>query len=111
MKITKYSYSQESESNANHAGRTNISYKELMLVLEWQAKERSCKVVSREKLMEIAWKKNSTNLPALKSNQGLRLPPDRYTLYSQNYQLVEDRTMEVELPIPPPAASGNHPVS
>ena len=90
---------------ANHAGRTYVSQDDLKLAVARKAEERSSRVVSREALMEIAREKNSTNLPALRSNQGLRLPPDRYTLSSQNYRLVEDRAMEVD----PPANEGNPP--
>ena len=39
----------------------------------------------------------------------MRLPPDRYTLSSQNYRLVEDRAMEVEAPTPPPTSAGEPP--
>lgn len=42
---------------------------------------------TRDVLFEVARAKNSTPLPLVKINCGLRLPPDRYCLSACNYKL------------------------
>jgi len=42
---------------------------------------------TRDILLEVASKKNSTQLPLPKTTGGLRLPPDRYCLTAVNYKL------------------------
>lgn len=42
---------------------------------------------TRDVLFEVARTKNSTPLPLVKINCGLRLPPDRYCLSACNYKL------------------------
>ena len=41
--------------------------------------------------MEIARQKNSTPLPLIQPRSGLRLPPDRYCLLSNNYRVKQQQ--------------------
>ncbi|CAB4024893.1 Transcription initiation factor TFIID subunit 9B [Paramuricea clavata] len=69
----------------------------------------------RDFLMEIARQKNSTPLPLIQPRSGLRLPPDRYCLLSNNYRVKQQQKKQQQqarpVPIVPARTLPHYPIS
>lgn len=72
---------------ANHAKKKVIDAKDVKLATQMMLDKAFTTPPTRDVLFEVARAKNSTPLPLVKINCGLRLPPDRYCLSACNYKL------------------------
>lgn len=72
---------------ANHAKKKVIDAKDVKLASQMMLDKAFTNPPARDVLFEVAKAKNSTPLPLVKINCGLRLPPDRYCLSACNYKL------------------------
>lgn len=72
---------------ANHAKKKVIDAKDVKLASQMMLDKAFTAPPARDVLFEVAKAKNSTPLPLVKINCGLRLPPDRYCLSACNYKL------------------------
>jgi len=72
---------------ANHAKKKVIDAKDVKLASQMMLDKAFTTPPTRDVLFEVARAKNSTPLPLVKINCGLRLPPDRYCLSACNYKL------------------------
>lgn len=72
---------------ANHAKKKVIDSKDVKLASQMMLDKAFTTPPARDVLFEVAKAKNSTPLPLVKINCGLRLPPDRYCLSACNYKL------------------------
>lgn len=72
---------------ANHAKKKVIDAKDVKLASQMMLDKAFTNPPARDVLFEVAKAKNSTPLPLVKINCGLRLPPDRYCLSGCNYKL------------------------
>lgn len=52
----------------------------------------------RDVLLDLTRIRNSSPLPSIKSNSGLRLPADRYCLSGCNFRLKSKKTVETRAP-------------
>jgi len=64
-----------------------IDVDDVKLAVQMFAEHNLTSPPTRDILLEVASKKNSTQLPLPKTTGGLRLPPDRYCLTAVNYKL------------------------
>lgn len=72
---------------ANHAKKKTIDVDDVKLAIQMHAEQMSSSGPPRDILLELARSKNSTSLPPIKPQSGIRLPPDRYCLSQPNYKL------------------------
>lgn len=72
---------------ANHAKKKVIDSKDVKLATHMMLDKAFTTPPNRDVLFEVARAKNSSPLPLVKINCGLRLPPDRYCLSACNYKL------------------------
>ncbi|GIY47911.1 hypothetical protein CEXT_469211 [Caerostris extrusa] len=72
---------------ANHSNKKTIDVQDISLALNQQSNKHFITPPDREVTTAMAKLKNSIPLPQIKSNAGLRLPPDRYTLTACNYRV------------------------
>ncbi|XP_044743219.1 transcription initiation factor TFIID subunit 9 isoform X2 [Chrysoperla carnea] len=72
---------------AKHAKKKEIDLDDVKLAIDMVLEKSFTTPPSRETLLELARKKNSTPLPLLKPHAGIRLPPDRYCLSACNYRM------------------------
>lgn len=72
---------------ASHAKKKVIDAKDVKLATQMMLDKAFTTPPTRDVLFEVARAKNSTPLPLVKINCGLRLPPDRYCLSACNYKL------------------------
>ena len=70
-----------------HSNRKTISIDDVKLAVSQRLDHSFTSPPPREFLLEIARKKNSQPLPVISDRSGLRLPPDRYCLTSNNYKI------------------------
>jgi len=73
--------------NQAGAGAVQIDVEDVKLAVQMYAEHNLTSPPTRDILLEVASKKNSTQLPLPKATGGLRLPPDRYCLTAVNYKL------------------------
>ena len=71
---------------SSYAKKKSIDCADISLAIQLQVDKSFTGPPPRELLLEIARTKNSQTLPAIKSHNGPRLPPDRYSLISCNYK-------------------------
>jgi len=64
-----------------------IDVEDVKLAVQMYTEHNLTSPPTRDILLEVATKKNSTQLPLPKTTGGLRLPPDRYCLTAVNYKL------------------------
>jgi len=64
-----------------------IDVEDVKLAVQMYTEHNLTSPPTRDILLEVAAKKNSTQLPLPKTTGGLRLPPDRYCLTAVNYKL------------------------
>jgi len=75
-------------SGAAAANAANqIDVEDVKLAVQMYTEHNLTSPPTRDILLEVATKKNSTQLPLPKTTGGLRLPPDRYCLTAINYKL------------------------
>ncbi|XP_065219542.1 transcription initiation factor TFIID subunit 9-like [Planococcus citri] len=72
---------------ANHAKKKTIDVDDVKLAIQMHAEQMTSAGPPRDVLLELARSKNSTSLPPIKPQSGIRLPPDRYCLSQSNYKL------------------------
>ncbi|KAF0303150.1 Transcription initiation factor TFIID subunit 9 [Amphibalanus amphitrite] len=70
-----------------HAKKKNIDLDDVKLAVQMQLDQNYTTPPPRDLLADIARTRNSTPLPLIKPQCGLRLPPDRYCLLATNYKL------------------------
>jgi len=75
-----------SAGGAANAG-IQIDVEDVKLAVQMYTEHNLTSPPTRDILLEVATKKNSTQLPLPKTTGGLRLPPDRYCLTAVNYKL------------------------
>jgi len=71
----------------SHAKKKNIDLDDVKLAVQMQLDQNYTTPPPRDLLAEIARTRNTTPLPLIKPQCGLRLPPDRYCLTATNYRL------------------------
>ncbi|XP_037075809.1 transcription initiation factor TFIID subunit 9-like [Pollicipes pollicipes] len=73
----------------SHAKKKNIDLEDVKLAVQMQLDQNYTTPPPRDLLADIARSRNSTPLPLIKPQCGLRLPPDRYCLLATNYKLKQ----------------------
>lgn len=73
--------------SAAAAAGNQIDVEDVKLAVQMYTEHNLTSPPTRDILLEVATKKNSTQLPLPKTTGGLRLPPDRYCLTAVNYKL------------------------
>lgn len=71
---------------SSYAKKKSIDYDDVNLAIQIQVDKSFTGPPPRDLLIEIARTKNNQTLPAIKSHNGPRLPPDRYSLVACNYK-------------------------
>ena len=71
---------------SSYAKKKSIDCDDISLAIQLQVDKSFTGPPPRDLLLEIARTKNSQTLPPIKSHNGPRLPPDRYSLISGNYK-------------------------
>lgn len=88
-------YLKESLEDANdyrlHAAKPEIDLADARLAVEGRKQYSFTPMPPREMLIGMAKDRNSAPLPVVPSRHGVLLPPDRFCLTSENYQVVTDR--------------------
>ncbi|XP_060820085.1 transcription initiation factor TFIID subunit 9-like [Bombus pascuorum] len=77
----------DSRIYANHAKKKFIDLDDVRLAVKMQLERTFTNPPPRDVLLDVARAKNNVPLPFVKSNSGLRLPPDRFCLNATNYKL------------------------
>lgn len=77
---------EDAQTFSNYAKKKTIDGDDIRLAIQLQVDKSFSGPPPRDMLLEIARNKNSQTLPAIKSHNGPRLPPDRYSLVSCNYK-------------------------
>ncbi|XP_063229544.1 transcription initiation factor TFIID subunit 9 isoform X2 [Bacillus rossius redtenbacheri] len=72
---------------ANHSKKKTIDLEDTKLAVQMIVDQSFTMPPPRELLLEVARSKNCLPLPLIKPHCGIRLPPDRYCLFSCNYHL------------------------
>lgn len=85
---------------SNHAGRREVDMDDVKLAIQTRLDKSFTIPPPRDFLLDIAKHKNNLPLPAIKPQNGVRLPPDRYCLTSTNYRLRQPQK-KATLTLPP----------
>lgn len=72
---------------ANHARKKTIDLDDVKLASQMLLDKAFTNPPPRDVLLDLTRIRNSSPLPSIKSNSGLRLPPDRYCLSACNFRL------------------------
>ena len=89
----------DSRIYANHAKKKFIDLDDVRLAVKMQLERTFTNPPPREVLLDVARAKNNIPLPFVKSNSGLRLPPDRFCLNATNYKLKNSTKKVVGKPL------------
>ncbi|XP_028402693.1 transcription initiation factor TFIID subunit 9B-like [Dendronephthya gigantea] len=99
----------------NHANKKEIDADDIKLAVQIRMDNSFTSPPPRDFLMEIARQKNSTPLPLIQPRSGLRLPPDRYCLLSNNYRVKQQQKKQQQqarpVPIVPARTLPHYPIS
>jgi len=83
----------DSRALANYAKKNkNIEVDDVKLAIQMHVDRSFALPPPRDLLLDLARQRNSTPLPAIKAQCGLRLPPDRYCVTATNYRQMKQRT-------------------
>ncbi|KAJ3143632.1 Transcription initiation factor TFIID subunit 9B [Geranomyces variabilis] len=93
----------DAQTYAEHANHHAISLDDVRIAIEGRAAHSFTNPPRREFLEAVAVKKNSVPLPLIPEKFGVRLPPERHTLTSTNFQISVKRAH------PAPQAARPHP--
>ncbi|XP_057301533.1 transcription initiation factor TFIID subunit 9B-like [Hydractinia symbiolongicarpus] len=74
-----------------HANRKNVNIDDIKLAVSQKLDHSFTSPPPREFLLDIARSKNSLPLPLIADRSGIRLPPERYCLTSNNYKTKSSR--------------------
>ncbi|KAF3425061.1 hypothetical protein E2986_04834 [Frieseomelitta varia] len=91
----------DSRIYANHAKKKFIDLDDVRLAVKMQLERTFTNPPPRDVLLDVARAKNNVPLPFVKSNTGLRLPPDRFCLNATNYKLKNVTKKIVGKPLHP----------
>ncbi|XP_050477355.1 transcription initiation factor TFIID subunit 9-like [Bombus huntii] len=89
----------DSRIYANHAKKKFIDLDDVRLAVKMQLERTFTNPPPRDVLLDVARTKNNVPLPFVKSNSGLRLPPDRFCLNATNYKLKNSTKKIVGKPL------------
>lgn len=89
----------DSRIYANHAKKKFIDLDDVRLAVKMQLERTFTNPPPRDVLLDVARAKNNVPLPFVKSNSGLRLPPDRFCLNATNYKLKNSTKKIVGKPL------------
>lgn len=78
---------EDARAFSNHANKKNIDSEDIKMAIKSKVDYSFTTTPPRDLLMEISKSKNKNPLPPIKYHAGIRLPPDRFCLHSQNYAL------------------------
>ncbi|KAJ3161762.1 Transcription initiation factor TFIID subunit 9B [Geranomyces michiganensis] len=82
----------DAQTYAEHANHHAISLDDVRIAIEGRAAHSFTNPPRREFLEAVAVKKNSVPLPLIPEKFGVRLPPERHTLTSTNFQIAVKRS-------------------
>lgn len=83
---------------SEHAKKKEIDVSDVQLAIEAKMNHSFTPPPPRELLLEVARQKNTTPLPLIPDKFGIRLPPERYCLTSNNYSLKKVKKQAVSGP-------------
>jgi len=78
---------EEAHSLSQYAKKKQIDAEDVKLAVQLHVEKCFTVPPPRDLLVDIAKAKNSQSLPNIKSHNGPRIPPDRFSLISANYKL------------------------
>lgn len=79
---------------ANHARKKTIDLDDVKLASQMILDKAFTSPPPRDVLLDLTRIRNSSPLPAIKTNSGLRLPADRYCLSGCNFRLKNKKAVE-----------------
>ncbi|KAI8921352.1 transcription initiation factor TAFII31 [Powellomyces hirtus] len=77
----------DAQTYAEHANHNTITADDVRIAIEGRAAHSFTSPPRREFLEAVATKKNAVPLPLIPEKFGVRLPPERHTLTSTNFQI------------------------
>lgn len=80
---------------ANHARKKTIDLDDVKLASQMLLDKAFTSPPPRDVLLDLTRIRNSSPLPSIKSNSGLRLPADRYCLSGCNFRLKNKKPVDV----------------
>lgn len=80
---------------ANHARKKTIDLEDVKLASQMLLDKAFTSPPPRDVLLDLTRIRNSSPLPSIKSNSGLRLPADRYCLSGCNFRLKNKKPVEI----------------
>ncbi|KAJ3184218.1 Transcription initiation factor TFIID subunit 9B [Geranomyces variabilis] len=100
----------DAQTYAEHANHHAISLDDVRIAIEGRAAHSFTNPPRREFLEAVAGKKNSVPLPLIPEKFGVRLPPERHTLTSTNFQIsVKPSNASASSYPASPSLSARHP--